>query len=268
MSWLALGALTRELRDGKLVVGSGADADWRVPTADLMPRHFTLTVHGLNVSIQPSTTDVVVVVNGKQLPGTYFLLHDGDIIAAGRGQFVFSDDEPRGLEDIPANTSDDAYLIDEQRKVAYRLVNRSTTLGRDASNGIVIRDPRASRFHAEIRREAGGFAVHTMGSSGTSLNGGTMRSPRLLREGDAIEIAFARFRFTRDALPDGISVGVTGLGLNDEAAVQPTAVGPRATMESAVYATEPPKSVLTPKVIVGIVLIVVAALVARLLIGR
>jgi predicted component of type VI protein secretion system len=264
MSWLALGTLTRELRDGEAVVGSGADADWRVPTADLMPRHFTLTVHGLNASIRPSTPDAVVVVNDLQLTGAYHLLNDGDVVAAGRGQFIFTDDAPAPVDDDPPDAPlDEAYLIDEQRKVAYRLQNRSTTLGRDVSNGIVVRDPRASRFHAEVRREAGGFALHTMGSAGTSLNGEAMRSPRVLQEGDSIEIAFGAFRFTEHALPDGISLDATGLGMNDEAAVQPTAVGPRATLESAVRATEPPRPVMSIKVVIGIAAIVIAALAIR-----
>jgi predicted component of type VI protein secretion system len=268
MGWIALGTLTRELRDGEVVVGSGADADWRVPTADLMPRHFMLTVHGLNVSIRPSTADIVIVVNDVQLTGTYHLLNDGDIVAAGRGRFVFTDDVPGAAEEIPDDAADDAYLIDEQRNVAYRLVNRSTTLGRDASNGIVVRDPRASRFHAEVRREAGGFALHTMGSCGTNLNGETMKGPRLLREGDGIEIAFGTFRFTREVPPRGIPVTMSGLGLNDEVAVQPTGVRGRATMESAIRTTEPPKSVFSRGVIVAVVLLIVVAIFARFFLGH
>ncbi len=261
MSWLAFGTLTRELRDGEVVVGSGADADWRVPTADLMPRHFTLNVHGLNVAIRPSTPDAVVVVNEQQLTGAYHLLNPHDVIAAGRGQFIYSDDEPARVEDDPPDDPlDDAYLIDEQRKVAYRLQNRSTTLGRDVSNGIVVRDPRASRFHAEIRREAGGFALHTMGSAGTSLNGEPMRGPRVLAEGDSLEIAFAKLRFTRGALPRGIAAAVNGLGMNDDVGVQSTAAGPRSTMESAIRATEPPKSMLSLKVMAGFAVLVLAAL--------
>ncbi|HEY4216778.1 MAG TPA: FHA domain-containing protein [Gemmatimonadaceae bacterium] len=267
MSWLAFGTQTRELRDGELVIGSGADADWRVSTADLMPRHFMLTVHGLNVSIKACTPDVVVVVNDRQLPGTYYLLHDGDVVAAGQGRFIYSDDEPRTTDAVAGQSADDGYLVDDQRKSAHHLVNRSTTLGRDASNGIVLRDPRASRFHAEIRREAGGFALHTMGSAGTTLNGAAMRGPRLLRDGDRIEVAYGSYRFVREVPPD-VSVEGAGLDLNDETATLPTVVVPRSTMESSVRAVQPPAPVLSWKVIVGILVVVIAGIVAWRFVGH
>ena len=193
--WLAFGRLARELRDGEVVVGSGADADWRVATADLMPRHFCLTVYGLNATVRPCSRDNVVVVNGRQLTGAPHTLHQGDIIEAGTGLFGFSEDEPL-LADPPPPDLAPAYLIDEHSGRAYSIVNRSTTLGRDASNTIVIADPRASRFHAEIRREAGGFALHSMGAAGTLVNGRVLEWPCLLAEGDTLRIAFANLRFS------------------------------------------------------------------------
>ena len=196
--WLAFGSETRELRDGEIVVGSGADADWRVPTADLMPRHFAVTIYDLNVSVRPASKDIVVAVNGVQLSGAPRLLNDGDVISAGSGRFVFSDDVPR-LTPVGSPTVERAYLVDESKNVAYELVSRSTPIGRDASNAIVVRDPGASRFHAEIRREAGGFALHSMGSSGTMRNGRRIDGPVLLEDGDTIEVAFARYRFGREA---------------------------------------------------------------------
>src|SRR3954463_4312861 len=95
MMWLAFGTQTRKLRDGEIVVGSGADADWRIATADLMPRHFTITVYDLNASLRASSKDSVVVVNGKQLIGIPHLLNDGDVVAAGGGRFIFSEGTAR-----------------------------------------------------------------------------------------------------------------------------------------------------------------------------
>jgi predicted component of type VI protein secretion system len=224
MSWLAFGTLTRELHDGDVVVGSGADADWRVPTADLMPRHFVLTVHGLNASVRPSSPDVVVVLNGKQLDGTSGLLNDGDVIAAGRGRFVFGEDAPHVML-ADSSSIDDAYLVEDDAKVAHPLINRSTTLGRDASNAIVVRDPTASRFHAEIRREAGGFALHSMGSSGTNVNGVLMKGPCLLGDGDTVEIAHTKLRFTRQMPSGDVRLALLHSPTNDDA-------GRRATMVS------------------------------------
>jgi hypothetical protein len=66
MPWLAFGMMTRELRDGEIVVGAAADASWRVTTADLMPRHFVLTVRGRDVSVRACTADNIVAVNGER----------------------------------------------------------------------------------------------------------------------------------------------------------------------------------------------------------
>jgi pSer/pThr/pTyr-binding forkhead associated (FHA) protein len=196
--WLAFGSQSRELRDGEIVVGSGADADWRIGTADLMPRHFAVTVYDLNASLRATSKDNVVVVNGKQLVGVPHLLNNGDVIAAGAGRFMFSEHEAYpSLE--PAEAPPPAFLISDTGHRGRELISRSTILGRDASVAIVILDPAVSRFHAEVRREAGGFALHSMGSAGTLLNGRKMSGPIVLAEGDVIEIAGRRWRFTHSA---------------------------------------------------------------------
>ncbi len=217
--WLSFGVQTRELRDGEIVVGSGADADWRIATADLMPRHFTLVVHGLNVNLRPSSRTNVVAVNGRQLVGTTHLLNDGDVISAGNGRFLFSEQEPRLLP--PETNGHPAFLVDEAGDIVHPLTSRSTTLGRDGSNAIVVRDPAASRFHAEVRREAGGFALHTMGSSGTAVNGRRIGPPLLLSDGDEIEIAYRKFRFVRE-LPGGMAIAEVPGGTGEIGLRNPT----------------------------------------------
>lgn len=199
--WLAFGTQTRELRDGEIVVGSGADADWRISTADLMPRHLTITVYELNASLRATSKDNVVVVNGRQLIGVPRLLNDGDVILAGGGQFVFSDQTPP-TEVPPLPPQSPAYLASESSSRGRELISRSTMMGRDASVAITIDDPGVSRFHAEVRREAGGFALHSLGSAGTLLNGRKVTGPMLLAEGDVIEIANRSWRFTHSAPTD------------------------------------------------------------------
>jgi pSer/pThr/pTyr-binding forkhead associated (FHA) protein len=253
MAWLAFGTQTRRLADGETIVGSGSDADWRVPTADLMPRHFVVTVHGLNASIRSYSTDIIVVVNGEQLGRSYHLLNDGDAILAGRGRFVYSDDTPVTQELPPEDAVDDAYLVEERQRLAHSLARRSTTIGRDVSNTIVLKDPRASRFHAEIRREAGGFALHSMGAAGTARNGATMTGPALLQDDDTIEIAFTTFRFTRGPLSDAITIAPLSSELNDAAARLPTSVGQRVTVESSTRDTVPPAAVFAT--VVGLLVI-------------
>jgi len=261
MPWVALGTLTRRLAEGETVVGGGADADWRVTSADLMPRHVVLTVHGLNTSIRPMSDDVVVAVNGKQLGGEYHLLNDGDEIAAGRGRFVYTDDTPRGEPQVD-EPAEIAYLVDEAEEVAYLLRPRSTTLGRDVSNSIVTRDPTASRFHAEVRREAGGFALHSMGAAGTTLNGRIMTRPVLLDGDDVIQIAFTTLRFVRGPLAPGISIAPEAVEAEDSLSTQTTVRRGRATIESSTDETTPPG--LAAPIVVAIGVMVLGTIIVAL----
>jgi hypothetical protein len=221
MAWLSIGTSTFELRQGESVVGSAADATWRIETADLMPRHFAVIVADDSVSIRPFMHESVVVVGTTQLHTDPHVLVDGDVISAGGGRFVFSEAAPRVVGTEPSRVAD-AYLVEERAGVAHPLNHRSTSIGRDASNAIVVRNPTASRFHADIRREAGGFALHSMGSAGTVLNGRLMKDPALLRDGDLVEIAFTIFEFTHAPLPPGVELAPDHSGENDDATRKPT----------------------------------------------
>jgi hypothetical protein len=61
------------------------------------------------------------------------------------------------------------------------------TIGRSARNDLCIPDPFASRVHAEVRREAGGYAVHPAGVAGMLLNGQALEGSLVLHEGDTLE---------------------------------------------------------------------------------
>jgi pSer/pThr/pTyr-binding forkhead associated (FHA) protein len=259
MPWLAFGMMTRELRDGEIVVGSAADASWRVTTADLMPRHFVLTVRGREVSVRACTADNIVAVNGQQVSAQPQTLAEGDVISAGSGRFAYNHDAPRTTPLEPLEFSQ-AHLIDETRRIAHPLNNRSTPIGRDASNDIVLRDPGASRFHAEVRREAGGFALHSIGATGAAVNGVASRTPRLLKEGDEIEIAFATFRFTQRALPPDVGLAPMHSADNDEASRRPTVTSEQLVVEEDNSAGRHARRV---KLIVAVLLIVILALVVR-----
>ena len=221
MPWIAFGMMTRELRDGTTVIGSATDADWRVTTADLAPRHFVLAIRGSSVAVRPSTTENVVVVNGEQLHEPERMLRDGDVIAAGSGRFAYNVGAPRTtpLDVIEVRQ---AFFVEVAAGVAHPLNHRSTTIGRDASNEIVPKDPGASRFHGEIRNEAGGFALHSIGAAGAKVGGRSIATPCMLTEGDVVEIGFAEFRFTQKPLPPEIGVAPLHSTENDESARRPT----------------------------------------------
>ena len=94
-----------------------------------------------------------------------------------------------------------AHLVDLRWGVAYPLSRICTGIGRDASNPILIRDPAASRSHAEVQRSGDSYVLHPIGHGETLVNGLVTAGPRALAEGDVIEIAYTRLRFTRSA-PD------------------------------------------------------------------
>lgn len=68
-----------------------------------------------------------------------------------------------------------------------RLDRDVATLGRREDNAYVVPDPRVSRVHAEVRREASAVIITDLGSSaGTKVNGTTLEGPRVLRHGDKV----------------------------------------------------------------------------------
>ncbi len=84
----------------------------------------------------------------------------------------------------------------EDAGTVYALAKEQMTLGRAASNDIVIPDPQASRRHAIITRRPDGFVVADLHSTnGTSINGHRIEEG-LLDEGDILTLGATSFRFT------------------------------------------------------------------------
>jgi len=220
VAWLAVGATTHELHEGDVVVGSGFDAQWRVTSLDLAPEHFVVSVRGSGTMLKLASRDAVVAVNGEQVQRTSRPLVDGDVILAGSGRFLFSHALP-GAYASRDSAPGLGYLVHDDTGVAYAL-GPSTLIGRAASNAIIVRDPTASRFHADVRREAGGFVLRSIGASGTKLNRQPMKSPTLLAEGDRIEIAFSVLRFTTLTPPGDVVAAPSPSSANDEAGRRPT----------------------------------------------
>ncbi len=82
----------------------------------------------------------------------------------------------------------------------FQLSEIPVTFGRSPDNTIVIASQRASRRHAEIRREGGAYVLSDLGSSnGTLLNGQPIQR-QLLRAGDTFVIGDEVFRFEEAAL--------------------------------------------------------------------
>ena len=68
-----------------------------------------------------------------------------------------------------------------------RVDQDEATLGRRTDNAYVVSDPRVSRVHAELRKEAGAVIVTDLGSAGgTKLNGEDIVGPTVVNHGDKV----------------------------------------------------------------------------------
>ena len=207
MTWLEYNEALQELHpDSEVVVGTGAQATWRLRRADLMPRHFVVSASDQIVKIRPFSGDTVVTVNGRQLPTGTTDLRDGDVIEAGSAEFHFWAVTPGDSRSI-AKTPVTGHLIDARGRSALSLDRISTGIGKDESNTLVIEDEEASSFHAEVRREAGGHALRCCDSATVKVNGHAVSAPVMLSEGDEIQIGSLVLRYTRGGLPEGFESG-------------------------------------------------------------
>jgi pSer/pThr/pTyr-binding forkhead associated (FHA) protein len=265
MAWLEYGGRLRRLADGETVVGGAPNVGLHVGDADLLPRHFVLRVDGDDVYIRVWSSDTVVALNGRQIAAEECRLDDGDTISAGSAHFHVWRNEP-DLTPVTPESADSrppqAHLIDTRDNVAYPLDRLSTNIGRATANVIRLKDPTASRFHAQVRREAGGFALHSVGSSGTKVNGRRVGSPQLLDDGDEIEIAYTTLRYTRATPPEGVTIVPRTMGAAGEASERPTIVRERMSLRRFRAAAAVHRRFGTPALVVGgaILLLALAAI--------
>lgn len=265
MPYLEFDGTARELPRGETVVGSGSQAAWRVQDAGLAARHFTVAVDQADAAtLAPVSTQSVVVVNGRQLGMSGVALHDGDRVSAGAAHFVFAQQAGRAPSPTPADAPDrQAFLVNEGDRLAYPVRRRTTSIGRDAASHIVVRDPTVSRFHADVRAEAGEHVLYSMGSAGTTINELRVSGPQLLTEGDEIAVGTLRLRYTREPVASTIHVELGGGELDTVASVRPTLVMQEAvTAETPVIRARrrPPVAVIAAIVAVLLALLVVVVL--------
>jgi pSer/pThr/pTyr-binding forkhead associated (FHA) protein len=203
MPYLALDDDVRELTP-ETTVGSGAQATWRIANKDLAGRHFTIRFRDGSATVIPASPQNVVVVNGRQVPPSGAPIQVGDLITAGNARFALLAERDAERPTTPAQPNE-AYLVDPSTRQAYHLRKRTVTIGRDAASSVVLRDPSVSRHHADIRAEADGFVLYSSGATGTSLNGTDIKTPRLLADGDQIQLGGTALAFAT-TLPSGLRV--------------------------------------------------------------
>jgi ABC-type multidrug transport system ATPase subunit/pSer/pThr/pTyr-binding forkhead associated (FHA) protein len=95
--------------------------------------------------------------------------------------------------------------------------NKTLTIGRDASNVIVLSAPAVSRFHAEVEKVGQRYRVRDLRSSnGTFVNGKAVTGETWVQPGDAIQIGPYRFvvdehELSQSDQSEGVSVDILGL---------------------------------------------------------
>ena len=82
----------------------------------------------------------------------------------------------------------------------FRLTpGRTVTIGRAATNQIVIKDERCSRNHAEIFHTAGQWTIRDLESrNGTVVGGKPVHGDYVLSPGDVVRIAHCQLAFVHD----------------------------------------------------------------------
>lgn len=207
MPYLDFEGDTRELLPGETVVGSGNQSSWRLQNVDLAARHAVFEIGpGGEATVRPFTASVLLTVNGTRVERPV-RLRQGDVIGAGSTSFVYID-TPAAPHTRPSPV--EAHLIDEAGGVAYALQRKAVHIGRDAGSTIQVKDPAVSRYHADVRTEAGLHVLYSMGAAGTRVNGSPIAETRILTDGDIIEIGELRLRYARGPAPVGLRVSTGG----------------------------------------------------------
>ena len=255
----------REIAVGELIIGSGSQSTWRLQNTDLAARHFSvLRSPDGPIRVRPHSTQNIVVVNGRAVGVEPVTLADGDVVAAGSAKFLFMEradgERPAGW-DKPAGA---AFLVDGVDRKAYPLVKKSVNIGRDAASQVLLKDPSVSRFHADVKAEAGQHVLYSMGSAGTTINGRRVSGPQLLEEGDKIEVGGSTLVFTRQALPQGMEVVRGGLDEGDKSTRRQTQLYQKTieTGETAKLSTGGPPMKM---ILIGVIVVLAIAVAVLLL---
>ncbi|MCL4730956.1 MAG: FHA domain-containing protein, partial [Planctomycetes bacterium] len=94
-----------------------------------------------------------------------------------------------------------ATLVHEKTGQIHPLLTDITTIGRDKTSTIMVREDTAvSRRHAHVLRKGVNFVIEDLGSSnGVYINGRKLEGSHILQVGDKVEIGAQVYLFKRRA---------------------------------------------------------------------
>ena len=161
-------------------------------------------------------------------------------------------------------TKGPAYLVYEIERRAYPLSDAPFSIGRDATSGIVIREPAVSRSHAEVKPDGDGFVLTGTGATGTKLNGAPLTTSAKLTDGDRIEIGSVEITYREGRLPLGVSVVDTA----SAPPTDPDAITRRSTITNPILGANPQPEKKSSATGLVILLVILAAMAAWYFAGR
>jgi ABC-type multidrug transport system ATPase subunit/pSer/pThr/pTyr-binding forkhead associated (FHA) protein/ABC-type multidrug transport system permease subunit len=186
-------------------IGRQEDSDVVLTNRFISRRHADLEKRGQDYFLIPSTNASNTLLLDGQPVMEATRLHNGAKIRLGG----YAPGEIVTLDFLsPAN---------EGQQVIKFKENSTMTIGRDASNAIVLTAPAVSRFHAEVEKVGQRYRVRDLRSSnGTYVNGHAVTGEMWVHPGDAIQIGPYRFVVAENELSqsdqsEGVSVDIIGL---------------------------------------------------------
>jgi pSer/pThr/pTyr-binding forkhead associated (FHA) protein len=148
---------------------------------------------------------------------------------------------------------------------AFMLEGDQLTIGRDATNDIVINDAEISRRHARLTFQGGKYVLEDLGSTnGTFVNGQRLAGPRVLKAGEVVSFGEQIILVFEVNIVDAGATMVSPRAAAVPSVSRPATPPPPAPAEYAgsvpaspapVLADPARKTNLTPFIIAGIVLL-------------
>lgn len=199
-----------EVPDGVSTVG-GAESD-RVRVKGVPPKLLTLVVEAGSVVVEgrrPFVVDRLSCPAGRKrllLPGETvhlgdraWLRHPGDArleLPRSTETVAVARDLLGALDTPPSRAGTLQCLTGLDLGRSHPLADGQTELGRGDSAAIRVRDRHVSRRHARISVREGGLYIEDLGTAnGVLVNGQRVTRPRLLMDGDLIEVGTTLMRY-------------------------------------------------------------------------
>lgn len=201
---------THTLDGDSITIGRANDNDIVIPSKVVSRYHARLMRddEGYMLVVLPEASNPVLY-EGRPLSQPQRLNHDDKLRVGGH--------DPGLMVTMNYLSPVGAMMTEESKSIDFG--NKTTiTIGRDASNDVLLDSPNVSRYHAQIERVGQRYRVRDLRSSnGTFVNGTEVEEEMWLKPDDAVRIATYRFVMGEDKLAqfdESKGLRVEAIGLN------------------------------------------------------